>query len=646
LASTKREQAWQQGTFGIGGNTTYRNADAVILVSRQAPETLQPGEEDRIAVAVLEWELQGKTPTAYYLVTEPWRKYENDPPVFSVSATEYPDFKPGTHLALISYSVEHIYVTNFGDERSLYTLASTRLFEPVLPIGMDRAGGSRQNVRGLKMRLLDNPGEPPRPTVCETLPFRYEGETYHLPLTYHVFSAPNEEGSRRKYAAPGHVVVFTSNGQTHHQWNISDFRNKMPTLQRLADRVFVIVETDELPIQLRTTLFTADRSGMMRTPHAMRLEREVAAFIQDWDALKDINGELVRKALSDGQTRRSTVNLAREIGKAFQNIGYGVGISKRRNNGNGQTGAGLGAGRPGGPTYDLDLLREPTILEGPETVIAVAGQSKFIRFRLNAVNEFLRDSSVLRVTTDSEFVTPREITIGQLSNGRLRIALAVPEDAPEAEFSLKVIVPQWIRKAGGMGGPLEWTTRVDVRATAPELGSSNRGTGKQAGQGGKGDQPSAAGDIVPVIWKADNENWTPLTVGSAEQMRACDVAAARPEYQELEPLGDQLIWVISLHENYVPYKKYSAASVRDVTDRTRESRQHRYALGVGTAMLAFEIETRKLREKGEPVNDQVLELARQAMATAVLTDLKAYDQLASEAGLDKQEENKETAEIV
>ena len=70
--TTKTETPWLQGAFGLGGATTFRNAQAVVLVTRRAPCMLQPGEEDRIAVTVLQWQQHGKTQGGYYAVTTPW----------------------------------------------------------------------------------------------------------------------------------------------------------------------------------------------------------------------------------------------------------------------------------------------------------------------------------------------------------------------------------------------------------------------------------------------------------------------------------------------------------------------------------------------------------------------------------------------
>jgi hypothetical protein len=51
--SHKESALYLQGAFGMGGAMTYRNAEVVVLVTRRAPELLQPGEEDVISVAVV-----------------------------------------------------------------------------------------------------------------------------------------------------------------------------------------------------------------------------------------------------------------------------------------------------------------------------------------------------------------------------------------------------------------------------------------------------------------------------------------------------------------------------------------------------------------------------------------------------------------
>lgn len=660
LHSTKKDLPWQQGAFGIGGRTAYRNARAVVLVTRRDPKLLAGGEEDRIAIAVVEWEFQGKTQTASYLVTRPWKGPGDHAPVFSIPASSYPEFEPGTHLVLISFGVEHIQTLDFRDTRSLYVLLNTRLYDPVIPIRVARPGGHPDNARGLKRRLEDNPGDPPRPTSSEMLPFSSGGRTYQLPVTYYVFSGQGEgAGERRRFVAPGHAVIFTSNGQTHHQWADNEFRDKIPTLQRLADRILVVVQTDELPIELRTTLFTADRSAMMRTDEALRLEREVAAFLREWDDLTEIHSELVRKALSNGQAQKSTVNLAKELGKAFQGIGFGIGTVKRTGTGgvsaNGTAGGegvgngpGTGSHPPGKPTPALELYPDPTMLDGPESAVAVRGESKFLHYRLNAYDGFVPDRAQIQVVSDHELIGEREITVGRLSRGRLRVSVAVPEEMAEGTVTIRVLLPQWVKRSGGLGGPLEWSTKLEIATTLPVPGSGTK-PGKNSdkkgtnGNSGRSSEGPGAGDIIPVIWK--NVPQEPLNVGSAERMAAKDVAAARPEYTELSVLGDSQIWVVLLNEDYTNFKKYNAASVRTVSDKTRENRRLRYGRGVGTGMLAFAVQVEKMKQSGTKIEDDVIDLTRQSIAAAVLADMKAYDELAEAAGIERME-SKEPAPAV
>jgi hypothetical protein len=203
------------------------------------------------------------------------------------------------------------------------------------------------------------------------------------------------------------------------------------------------------------------------------------------------------------------------------------------------------------------------------------------------------------------------------------------------------VLPQWVKCSGGLGGPLEWSTDLEIATTAPVPGTGTKrgkGSGSKGGRNGNGggsQEGPGAGDMIPVIWKnVPNE---PLNVGSAERMSAKDVAAARPEYAELAALGDEAIWVVLLNENYTNFKKYNAVSVRNVSDKTRENRRRRYGLGVGTGMLAFAVRVEKMKESGKKIEDELVDLTRQSIAAAVLADLKAYDELAEVAGIERLE---------
>ena len=55
-----------------------------------------------------------------------------------------------------------------------------------------------------------------------------------------------------------------------------------------------------------------------------------------------------------------------------------------------------------------------------------------------------------------------EITIGSLRDGRVRVMIAVPEDAKLGEFDLVAGIYDWERASGGLGTSLEWQTRLEI----------------------------------------------------------------------------------------------------------------------------------------------------------------------------------------
>ena len=345
----KNEIDWLQGAFGMGAKSTFGNARAVVLVTRRAPELLSEGAADRISVAVLLRRQRHKTVCTYYLTTTPWDKPGDEADPYSVEASEYPEFDPGTYVALISYGVEGYHRSRGGgDERSFEAVLNTRLFVPVLPVKftdtMLRARAN--NFAGLAKRLADNPRDD-RPEGGEKFPFNIDGTTYHLAVRYYVFPKPGEKGERRSFVAHDHALVFTSNGQVHHHWNSAEFRNNT-RLRKLHKQAFVVVETDELPIQVRTSLFSLDRTGMVRRETALMLEEAVASFVGDWEPLKEINGEMVRDAIRSTGDSRSTIRIAHRISQALKVRGFAMSSA-------GKSGGGSGGSRGKSKTIPIAL---------------------------------------------------------------------------------------------------------------------------------------------------------------------------------------------------------------------------------------------------------------------------------------------------
>lgn len=325
-SSRKDGVLWQQGAFGRGGLTVLPSCAAWVVVTRKDPALLAVDEVDQVAVAVVRWVRVGnrQTDTAVYQVTSPW---ENDgdralPLAFSADAC---DFAPGTHLAVVAFEAEGIWVSRLGDERSLDTLLDTRLFEPALPASLvTPALGVRDTrttvLRGLGRRLEENP-RADRRKGSEELPFMHDRVTYRLPIRYFMFPA-GDVGARRRFVARDHALIWNSNGQVHAHWTPAEFRHKT-RLPKLADRILVVVGTDALPLPLRTSLFTADRTELLRNADAVRLEEELVAFLDDWDELWRANNDLIRDAIRRSNSDRSTVGVARRISRALRVRGSG-----------------------------------------------------------------------------------------------------------------------------------------------------------------------------------------------------------------------------------------------------------------------------------------------------------------------------------
>jgi len=225
-AAHKEGISWLQGAFGLGGATTFRNAAAVVLVTRRAPKMLRQGEPSRIVVAILQWERRHKNDGAFYLVTSPWERAGDEALPYEVPASTHPEFEPGTHLALISYGVEGYHRARQGDEKSFVTVADTRLFNPVLPIRFSdqiHAKTDDRYLRGLSRKLESSTRED-RQNGEDLLPFNVDGVTYQLPVRYWFFAKKGEAGERKNFVAHDHAVLLTSNGQVHAHWTPQAFK--------------------------------------------------------------------------------------------------------------------------------------------------------------------------------------------------------------------------------------------------------------------------------------------------------------------------------------------------------------------------------------------------------------------------------------
>lgn len=620
-SSRKDGVLWQQGAFGRGGLTVLPNCGAWVVVTRKDPALLGPKEDDQVTVAVVRWIRVGnrQTDTAVYQVTSPW---ENDGDIalpLAVPARDC-DFAPGTHLGVVAFEAEGIWVSRLGDERSLDTLLDTRLFEPALPVSLATpALGARNDrttvLRGLGRRLDDNPRSD-RAEGREELPFMHDRVTYRLPIRYFLFPA-GDVGSRRRFVARDHALIWNSNGQVHAHWTPAEFRHKT-RLPKLADRILVVVATDALPLPLRTSLFTADRTELLRNADAVRLEEELIAFLDDWDELWRANNDLIRDAIRRSNSDRSTLGVARRISRALRVRGTGGRSSS----------ADLDRRRPERrvPVPRI-LVDDPTGITGPDEVVATRGRTKGVYFSLNGVDDFLPRRAEARVTCSHLDVDPdSDITLGRLRGGRLRVAIAVPPDAELADAEISIEVPPWIGRSGGRRGPLHCSCPfrvVDAASSSPGAIGVPQGT------------PAAGLDRVALVWTSHEaeEGWTSQTVGDVERIDADSLAQAAPDYATLAGQHFEVL-VVKLNEEFTPLKSYAALRAQEVGDEGVARAKDRYAVGVGVDMLILDEQARVMSERHHAVDDEWIETARIAAARGVLAVMPDYDQLVAEAGLE------------
>lgn len=621
-SSHKTGTPWHQGAFGIGGASTYRNARAVVLVTRRAPE-MAP-REDRISVAVVLWEAHGKGQSAYYLVTSNWETNPDAEP-WSAPAGAFPDFEPGTHMALISYGVEGFHRARSGDERSFDMVMNTRLLDPVVPVRFTNeiTRGKNEYLRGLSRRLADNPSQE-RLSDDEELLYTSEGVSYRLPVRYYVFPT-GDTGTRRRFVAKSHALVFTSNGQVHHQWTPAEFRLRT-RLNKLYDRIFVVVETDRVPIELRTALFTPDRSQLLANEAALQLEDQVADFLDNWNKLVDVNSQLVREAISSASSGRSSLDVGRRIADALRLRGFKMA-------GLGGSGGGKPSG-PGGPRprKKVETYPDPTTVEGPDKLVIEDGKLRYLEYMLNAIDNFLDSGrGALTFETDHPDIDPvSHIVVGRLRDGYVRVQIQVPEGAMEGEFELTAHLKDWHKSTGGMGPAMSYKTKlVVVDEAAPRGGAGTA----------KGNKGAADGGQVAVLWSTPEEYGDELnnaTPGTVDEIDAATLAQASDEYKELAKLADQQIPTIVLNKTYAPYKGYIAARAKELTETGSQDASDRYAVGTGLGLLILH-EDLKAREKasGQPIELEQVAVANEAVARSVLQMMPAFDRLAREAGVEE-----------
>ncbi len=188
----------------------------------------------------------------------------------------------------------------------------------------------------------------------------------------------------------------------------------------------------------------------------MRLEKEIAAFLDDWPALRDANNALIREAITGDNNDRPTIAIAEQIARAFKVKGF----STRRRRHRRWRGSRPEAARPDAPE---DLYDDPTHFEGPETLEAPIGKVKGVYFKLNAKDGFLGQvAASCTITLRPPRHRGDEITVGELRSGRVGVCLSpcprTPTSAPTSSVP-RSRVDQDLRRPRPA---FEWTTKIEI----------------------------------------------------------------------------------------------------------------------------------------------------------------------------------------
>ena len=213
-------------------------------------------------------------------------------------------------------------------------------------------------------------------------------------------------GQKKNFVADGHTVIFTSNGQAHHHWTPVHFRERT-RLRQLSEHVLVVVETDPLPIAVRTEFFTADRSGVRASEEALRLESELAAFSR---RLGRPAGPKCRADPIDDSVRPLTAADARDLEADQPGVHTspaGLQVSGER-----PERRVVRATRPRAETAPGTALR-PDVPAGTEARCRLPGKSKALRFVVDATDEFFSSRcDTLTVTCSHPDIAAEDIAVG------------------------------------------------------------------------------------------------------------------------------------------------------------------------------------------------------------------------------------------
>lgn len=574
--SNKLSKGYLHGVFGKGGNLATMFSDAVVMVMRKQPDLLAPQEPDQVTVVVIQREDREDVRLPYfrYLVCDSAEGAAGLP--WACDATEASEFEPGVYVAHINYQADKMGQETWNQEESVYAVAETLLFRPTLPYGLEdrrspdairRPEGRGVSILtglGLRLDRLELDGEPApllRKSAFSNVTVPGVGTAR---VRWWLF---RDRDKRRQYCAKGFVSVFTHDGQVHHSWDQQKFQTVVPKLRRVAERVFVEVDLEEIPRKQRIQILSSIRDALRKTTEARKLEEAIARWLEDDADLDEAETQFVREALQKSAQKMSKDfldRLNRAIATKIPSLE--ILLNKKGTH-----------PRPKPPKPQDDLYPEPTAFTGPAGVTILPGETHTFYMSINAVDSFVPDRGTiaLDVPADAELT----LAVGDLRRGRVQLSLAAGAEAALGTHQGTLML-SWLRAAGGVA-EIRWMLNVSVLKERPVPPPPDPNKKKD----GVGEKHGVKKSIVALVWNQlecqKDSGWTEETAGDMQQLSGAALAAYDEAlYGNLKDV-DTDIPTIVLNEDYALWRAYGRGSAVK-SDAALKVRKERYAIAVGT----------------------------------------------------------------
>lgn len=363
---------------------------------------------------------------------------------FAVAADELDvPFEPGTFISHIGYQTKKLTEYRDLNNQSLTVFLNTMLLRPPLPYKLVDARSPETRKRspsshgdigffGSWRELISDPkaADPEDEAAAKKMPtyhgsdellvrFEDESKPRRLPVVWKCFGTKSQRAPKVFDNMP---VLFAANGQTHHHWNETRFKQRVPSLSRLADRIAVAVDLSSLhPFEL-VSIFTSDRTSVLDSNLTRDIERALEDWFNDNADLRAMEIEIARHSAA-GNTPVTSEDL-----DELQALSGGLfsTVPPKKSSTSEPDEAGDDVLTTAGPP--VTLLDVPTSFACPtEALQLVPGKHRRFTAYVNGTDGLFKAGTIKKKT--GAIADPFTITNSELLNGKTTITIDVSKDA-------------------------------------------------------------------------------------------------------------------------------------------------------------------------------------------------------------------------